>query len=108
MKILTLPIEILLSFKNYKLEYIKGNYHLKTYRIFAKEQLIFDFQNYIQCENYTKKERIDSLEWNTSKQPKINVQENKLIINIPDFENNEPKRIHCNIECHISQNYIKL
>jgi len=67
MKILTLPIEILLSFKNYKLEYIKGNYHLKTNKIFTKEQLIFDFQNYIQCENYTKKERIDSLEGNTSK-----------------------------------------
>ena len=92
MKIVALPIETLLSCKNYQLEYIKGNYHLKANKLSAKEQLIFDIQNYIQGENYTIKERIDSLEGNTSKQPKINLKEDKLIVDIPDIKNNEPKR----------------
>ena len=105
MKILTLPIETLLSCKDYQLEFIKGNYHLKANKLFAKEKLNFDIQNYIQGESYTIKERIDSLEGNTSKQPKINIEENKIIVNIPDVENNEPKRIYCKIECYISQNY---
>ena len=105
MKILTLPFEILLSCKNYQLEYIKGNYHLKTNRLFPKEQLIFDIKNYIKGENYIIKERIDSLEENTSKQPEINLEEDKLIVNIPDIGKCEPKRIHCKIECYFSQNY---
>ena len=105
MKILTLPIETLLSCENYKLEYINGNYHLKTNKLFAKEQLIFNIQNYIQGVNNKVKPRIDSLEGNNSKQPKIKVEEDKVIVNVPDIENNVPKRLNCKIECYISQSY---
>ena len=45
-KILIMPIELLLSCKNYKLEYINDNYYLKTNKLVSKEKLIFDIQNH--------------------------------------------------------------
>ena len=105
MKILTLPIETLLSCENYQLEYINGNFHLKTNKLFSKEKIIFHIQNYIKGENNIIKERIDSLEANTSREPKIKTENNKLIVIIPEIENNEPKRINCKIECYLSPKY---
>ena len=83
MKILTVPVELLLSCENYKLEYINRNYYLKTYQILSEEKLVFTIQNYIKGDNNEMKARIDSLEGNTSKEPTITTEENILIINIP-------------------------
>ena len=105
MKILTLPIETLLSCENYKLEYIEGNFILKTKRLLSNEQLVFHIQNYIQGEYNSIKARMESLEGCTSKQPKIIIEKNKLIVDIPEIEGNEPKRINCKIESFLSPNY---
>ena len=50
-------------------------------------------QNYIQGDNNKTKPRIDSLEDNTSKQPKIKVEEVVVIVDILDIENDEPKEL---------------
>ena len=106
MKILTIPMELLLSCENYKLEFKNGNYHLKTNQLFSKEKLIFKIQNYIEGEKMQIKTRIDSLEGNTSKEPKINIEEeDKVTVDIPEVNNMEVKRLHCKIECFISGNY---
>ena len=68
-------------------------YLLKTNKLFAKEQLIFNIQNYIQGVHNKVKPRIDSLEGNTSKQPKIKVEEVVVIVDILDIENDEPKEL---------------
>ena len=47
-KILTLPIKLLLSCNNYKLEYMNNNYYLKTNQLYSKEELIFNIQNYFE------------------------------------------------------------
>lgn len=45
MKILTVPIELLLSCENYTLEYINENYYLKDYQLFSEEKLVFEIEN---------------------------------------------------------------
>ena len=105
MKILTIPIELLLSCENYKLEFKNGNYHLKSNQLFSKEKLIFKIQNYIEGENMQIKTRIDSMEGNTSKEPKINIEEDKVMVDIPEVNNMEVKRLNCKIECYITGNY---
>ena len=105
MKILTLPIETLLSCENYQLEYINGNFHLKANKLFSKEKIIFHIQNYIKGQKNIIKERIDSLEANTYREPKVKIENNKLIVIIPEINNNEPKRINCKIECYLSPKY---
>ena len=106
MQILTIPIQLLFSCENYKLEFKNGSYYLKTNQLFSSEKLIFKIQNYIKGDNNKIKTRIESLEGNTSKEPKINIEEeNSIIVNMPSIENNEVKRINCKIECYISQNY---
>ena len=105
MKILSIPIELLLSCENYKLEFKDGSYHLKTNQLFPTEKLIFKIQNYIIDENIQIKARIVSLEGNASKEPKINIEKHIVIVNIPEINNIESKRLNCKIECYISENY---
>ena len=105
MKILTIPIELLLSCENYKLEFINEYYYLKTNQLFSKEKLVFKIQNYFKSDNLEIQTRIESLEGNTSKEPKIEWGDDTLSVNLPGIENNEAKRINCKIEIYISQNY---
>ena len=58
MKILKVPIELLISCENYKLEYVKGNYYLKAYQFFSKEKIIFKIQNYIKSDNIEMQTRV--------------------------------------------------
>ena len=51
------------------------------------------------------KTRIDSMEGNTSKEPKINIEEDKVMVDIPEVNNMEVKRLNCKIECYITGNY---
>lgn len=104
-KLLIKPIEILLLCKNYKLEYLNNYYYLKSKLLYSKEKLIIEFRNYFEGENIIIKSRIDSLEGNTSKEPLINLEDNKLIVNIPELNDLDPKRLHCIIECYISLNF---
>ena len=105
MKILTVPIELLISCENYKLEYINGVYHLKTYQLFSKEKIIFRIQNYLKGEENIIKARMEYLEGNTSGVI-IDLKEEKdrLIVTLPNISN-EPKRVNYKIECYISKNY---
>ena len=106
MQILTVPIQLLFSCEKYNLEFKDSIYHLKTNLLFSNEKVVFNIQNYIKGDNNKIKVRIDSLEGNTSKEPKICIEDdNKLIVNIPSIESNEVRRINCKIECFISQNY---
>ena len=106
MQILTVPIQLLFSCQNYKLEFKNGSYYLKTNQLFLNEKLFFKIQNYIKGDSNKLKIRIDSLEGNTAKEPKINIEdENSFILEMPTLENNEVKRINCKIECFLSQNY---
>ena len=59
MNILTVPIELLFSCDNYRLEYKNENYYLKTEQLFSEEKLIFNIQNYVQGENLIVKTRIE-------------------------------------------------
>ena len=106
MKILTVTIELLISCKNYKLEYINGVYHLKTYQLFAKEKIIFRIQNYLKGEENAIETRIEYLEGNTPG-VLIDLKEeiDKLIVTLPTKISNEPKRFNYKIECYISKNY---
>ena len=105
MQILTVPIQLLFSCENYELEFKNDSYYLKTNQLLSKEKLTFKIENYIKGDNNQLKVRIDSLEGNTSKEPKINVEENSFIVEMPQIDDNDVKRINCNIECFISQNY---
>ena len=105
MQILTVPIQLLFSCENYELEFKNDSYYLKTNQLLSKEKLTFKIENYIKGDNNKLKVRIDSLEGNTSKEPKINVEENSFIVEMPNVNDNDVKRINCNIECFISQNY---
>ena len=105
MKILTVPIELLISCENYKLEYINGVYHLKTYQLFSKEKIIFKIQNYLKGEENIIKARMEYLEGNTPGDPiDLKEEKDKLIVTLPDIKN-EPKRVNYKIECYISKNY---
>ena len=104
-KLLTLPIEILLSCENYQLQYIKGNYVLKTNQLYTTEKLIFHIDNYISGEKNQIKARIVSLEGNKSKKPYIKVERNILIVDFDYSNNDKPKRINCKIECYLTENY---
>jgi hypothetical protein len=94
MKILTVPIELLISCENYKLEYINGVYHLKTYQLFSKEKIIFRIQNYLKGEENIIKARMEYLEGNT---PGVSIdlkeEKDKLIVTLPNIIN-EPKRVN--------------
>ena len=105
MQILTVPIEILLSCENYELEYVNGVYYLKTYQLFSKEKIIFKIQNYIKGENNMIKSRFEYLEGNTSEMIDLTVEEDKLIVTLPDISN-EPKRCNYRIECYILEKAI--
>ena len=72
MKILTVPIELLFSCDNFRLEYKNENYYLKTDILISGEKLIFNIQNYVQGENLIVQTRIESLKGNNSSEPKIN------------------------------------
>ena len=84
--ILTIPIELLLSCENYKLEYFNDYYYLKENQIFSEEQIKFCIQNYLEGENILVKTRIDSLDGNTSKEPIIELKDNYIILNIPKLK----------------------
>ena len=103
--ILTIPIELLLSCENYKLEYFNDYYYLKENQIFSEEQIKFCIQNYLEGENILVKTRIDSLDGNTSKEPIIELKDNYIILNIPKLSNSEVKRLNCRIEFYISPSY---
>ena len=105
MKILTVPIELLLSCEMYKLEFINENYYLKTNQLLSQEKIVFKIQNYFKSDNIEMQTRIESLEGNTSKEPVIELQDDTLNIKLPKIENNEAKRINFRIEIYISQNY---
>ena len=106
MQILTVPIQLLFSCENYKLEFKNDIYYLNTNQLFSKEKLVFKIQNYIKGEYNKFKIRIDSLEGNSANEPKIDKEEeNSFIVEMPHIEDNEVKRINCKIECFISQNY---
>jgi len=104
-KLLTLPIEILLSCENYQLKYIKGNYVLKTDQLYTAEKLKFHIDNYIIGEKNQIKTRIVSLEGNDFKKPEIKVERNILIVDFSYCDNYKPKRINCKIECYLTENY---
>ena len=117
MQILTVPIELLLSCSNYKLEFKKasitltpGNleeedyYYIKADVLLSNEELIFKIQNYMQGDNYLIKTEYEALEGNNISEPMINQKGNLLIIKIPSIDD-EIKRIKCKIECYINQNY---
>ena len=100
-----MPIEILLSCENYQLQYIKGNYVLKTNQLYTTEKLIFHIDNYISGEKNQIKARIVSLEGNKSKKPYIKVERNILIVDFDYSNNDKHKRINCKIECYLTENY---
>jgi len=105
MKILTVPLELLISCENYKLEYINGVYHLKAYQLFSKKKIIFRIQNYLKGEENAIKTRMEYLEGNT---PGVLIdlkeEKEKLVVTLPNIIN-EPKRVNYKIECYISKNY---
>ena len=49
--------------------------------------------------------RIESLEGNTSKEPKLSLENDTLNVFLPEIENNEVKRINCKIEIYLSKDY---
>ena len=59
MNILTVPIELLFSCDNFRLEYKNENYYLKNDILISGEKLIFNIQNYVQGENLIVKTRIE-------------------------------------------------
>ena len=83
-KILTVPLKLLLSCKNYKLEYMNDSYYLKTNELFSNEELIFNIQNYFGEEKRKMKisNKILELKGNTSPGPDIEVRDNKIKINL--------------------------
>jgi len=99
-KILTIPINLLLSCKNYKLEYKNNKYYLKTHQLYSKEELIFNIQNYFEEGKIKFNNKIDSfpLEGNTSPKPKIILRgNNKITIDLPKVRNDEEKRLIVNL-----------
>ena len=106
-KILTLPIKLLLSCNNYKLEYMNNNYYLKTNQLYSKEELIFNIQNYFEEVKIKFKNTIDSfpLEGNTSPKPKIILRDNKIKINLSKMKNNEEKRLNYKIVFYFNKTY---
>jgi len=105
MKILTIPIELVLSCDNYKLKFKNGYYYLDANHLFSKETLMFKLCNYYEGENIIIKPRIELLKRNTLLKPKINLEEELLIINIPEIKDDEVKRLNCKIECYIKENF---
>jgi len=103
--ILTIPIELLLSCENYKLEYFNDNYYLKANQLFSEEIIKFNIMNYLEGEKLIIKTRIDSLDGNTSKEPIIELKENSALITIPKLNNMEVRRLNCKIEFFISPSY---
>ena len=107
-KILTIPINLLLSCKNYKLEYRNNKYYLKTHQLYSKEELIINIQNYFEEGKIKFNNKIDSfpLEGNTSPKPKIILRgNNKIKINLPKVRNNEEKRLNCEIVFYFNKTY---
>ena len=104
-KILIIPMELLLSCKNYKLEYKNGNFYLKTNELYSEEILIFEIQNHFEGENILIKTKIDYFDKNNAKEPKINIENEKIIVNIPEDNNMEARRLNCKIEFYITSNY---
>ena len=112
MNIFTIPFEILLSCSNYELEYNKEKeeYHLLTNKLLYGEEIIFDIQNYDSSISPLKIfPRIESLEKCTCPQPNIDFTDNKLKIKIPEAYNDDIKKLHCKINCHLtSDKYISI
>ena len=107
-KIITLPINLLLSCNNFKLEYMNNNYYLKTNQLYSNEELIFNIQNYFEEGKIKFRNKIDSfpLEGNTSPKPKIILRENnKIKINLPRVRNNEEKRLNFEILFYFNKTY---
>ena len=71
---------------------------------FLKRKLVV-IENYNEVEKNEIKTRIENLEGNTSENSKMDILENRLIVEMPDIGQNGPKRINCRIECYFSQNY---
>ena len=105
MKILTIPIELVISCEKYKLKIKNGNYYLEANQLFSREALMFKLHNYYEGENIIIKPRIKLLKRNTSLEPKLNLEEENLIVNIPEIKDDEVKRLNCKIECYIKENY---
>ena len=107
-KILTIPINLLLSCKNYKLEYKNNKYYLKTQQLYSKEELIFNIQNYFEEGKIKFNNKICSfpLEGNTSPKPKIILRgNNKIKIDLPKLRNDEEKRLNCEIVFYFNKTY---
>ena len=102
MKILTVPLELLLSCENYESEYINGVYYLKTYQLFSKEKIIFKIQYSLKGEKNIIKSRLEYLEGNASELD-LKVENDKLNVKLP--YTSEPKRLKYKIECYISKSY---
>lgn len=105
MKILTIPIELVISCENYKLKFKNDNYYLEEINYFQEKHLCFKLHNYYEGENIIIKPRIILLKRNTSLEPKVNLEEENLIVNIPEIKDDEVKRLNCKIECYIKENY---
>ena len=101
----TVPIELLFSCDNYKLQFKNENYNLETKQLIYKEKLIFNIQKYIKGENINIKHRIESFDGNTANEPSIHVEKDKVILTIPKIENKKAKRLNCKIEFYISKNF---
>ena len=112
MNIFTIPFEILLSCSKYELEYNKEKeeYHLLANKLFYGEEIIFEIQNYDSGISPLKIfPRIESLEKCTCPQPNIDFVDNKLKIKIPEGYNDDIKKLHCKINCHLtSDKYISI
>jgi len=107
-KILTVPFNLLLSCKNFKLEYMNNKYYLKTHQLYSKEEIIFNIQNYFEEGKIKFKNKIDSfpLKGNTSPKPKIILRNNNQIkINLPKVKNDEEKRLNCEIVFYFNKTY---
>jgi len=102
-KILTVPLKLLLSCNNYKLEYMNDSYYLKTNELFPNEELIFNIQNYFGEDKRKMKiaNKILDLKGNTSPKPKIKVSDDKIKISLEDCE----KRLNCKIIFYFDKFY---
>jgi len=102
-KILTVPLKLLLSCKNYKLEYMNDSYYLKTNELFSNEELIFNIQNYFGEEKRKMKisNKILELKGNTSPGPDIEVRDNKIKINLKYYKKRLIERLIERLNCKI-------
>ena len=104
-KILRVSIKILFSCNNYKLEFFKGNFYLKTNKLYPEEKLIFNINNYIKVIDIIDKTMVEPLEGNQAEKPDIYLEENKMLVKIPKVNNIKAKRLNYKIDCYINSKF---